>query len=95
MIDTSKMLVGLTMEIKMRWKDSRVMFANLNKNQKNPVQEEVIDKLWLPLDNIIHENAVIGKVYSDKIRRVFVIPLSDPILLSGFEIYTFFTFWNL
>ena len=33
MIDTLAMLVGITVEIKMKWSDSRLQFANLNLNQ--------------------------------------------------------------
>jgi hypothetical protein len=87
MIDTVAMLVGITVEIKMKWNDRRLKFANLNLKRKNPVPEEIIDKLWLPLDNIIYENAVIGKIQSDDVQRVFVIPETDPIPLTSMEIY--------
>lgn len=87
MIDTVTMLVGITLEIKMKWNDNRLTFANLNRDRKNPVSEEIVQKLWLPLDNIIHENAVIGKVHPDDIRRIFVVPNTDPMLLEGYETY--------
>ena len=87
MIDTVTMLVGLTVEIKMSWNDSRLRFANLNPDKKNPVPERIVEQLWLPLDNILHENAVIGKIHEDDIRRVFVVPISEPILLDGYETY--------
>ena len=87
MIDTVTMLVGLTVKIKMRWKDSRLTFANLNQKKKNPVPEEIVNRLWIPLDNVIHENAVIGKIYQDDSRRVFVIPSADPVLPTSFEKY--------
>ena len=87
MIDTVTMLVGLTVEIKMSWNDSRLTFANLNPHKKNPVPEEIVEQLWLPLDNVVHENAVIGKIHVDDIRKVFVVPISKPILLNGFEEY--------
>ena len=87
MIDTVTMLVGITSEIKMKWNDNRLRFANLNRNKKNPVSEEIVEQLWLPLDNIIHENAVIGKVHPDDIRRIFVLPNTEPMLLEGYEAY--------
>jgi len=87
MIDTVAMLVGLTVEIKMKWNDSRLKFANLNMKKKNPVSEEIVERLWLPLDNVIYENAVIGKIHMDNIRRVFVNPEADPLPLSGLEVY--------
>ena len=59
----------------------------MNRNKKNPVSEEIVEKLWLPLDNIIHENAVIGKVHPDDLRRIFVVPNTDPMLLEGYETY--------
>ena len=36
---------------------------------------------------LIHENAVIGKINLDDIRRVFVIPNTNPMLLDGYEKY--------
>ena len=86
-IDTSKMLVELTVEIIMTWKDTRLMFANLKPGKKNPISDQVVEQLWLPLDNIIHENAIIGKIYSDGMRKVNIIKTSNPAPLTGFEIY--------
>ena len=85
-INTVNMIVGLTVEIKMQWSDNRLTFANLNWESQNPVAEEITNRLWLPLDNLIHENAVIGKIYKDNIRRVSVIPKENPVPLDGFVV---------
>jgi hypothetical protein len=87
MIDTLTMLVGITVEIKMKWTDSRLQFANLNRNQNNPVARSIVNQLWIPLDKVLYTNSVIGKIYQDDVRRVFVIPISDPIPMGGFEDY--------
>lgn len=92
MIDTVTMLAGITIELKMKWNDSRLVFANLDRNKKYPVSPEIVDQLWLPLDNVVHENAVIGKIHRADIRRVFVFPTSDPIRLKGYEKYEEFLY---
>ena len=86
-IDSVGMIVGLTVKIKMRWKDSRLTFTNLDRKKKNQVPKEIADRLWIPLDNVVYANAVIGKTYQDRIRRVFIKPTSEPLLPSGYEIY--------
>ena len=87
MINTARMLLGLTIEITMKWADSRLTFANLNRRKKNPVPKYIVDQLWLPLDNVIQENAVIGKIYRDDIQRVFVTPVANPIPLNRLETF--------
>ena len=87
MINTAKMLIELTVEITMRWSDSRLTFANLNPRNKNPVPQRIVDQLWLPLENTIQENAIIGKIYPDDVRRVFVIPSTEPISLNPLEMF--------
>ena len=85
MIDTVTMLMGLTMEIRMRWNDPRLTFANVVPGKKNPVPDETVGKLWLPMDHVIHDNAVIGRIFRDTVRNTFILPTADPIPLTGFE----------
>ena len=53
-IDTIKMAVGLTLEIYLKWFDERLKFSNPNINEENLIPTKEAQKLWLPLDNLIH-----------------------------------------
>ena len=64
-INTIDMKVGLTLNIIMRWLDSRLKFANLTPGDKNRVQQRTVGDLWIPLDYVIHKNAVIGEIFQD------------------------------
>ena len=66
------MLVGLTINIRVYWRDSRLKFANLVRDGKNIVQSSTVDGLWIPLDFVIFENAIIGEIYKDTSYEVQV-----------------------
>ena len=60
----------LTINIAMTWKDDKLTFLNIMvqgsvyvTNTKD-VYSHKQSKLWLPLDRIVHENAVIGEILS-------------------------------
>ena len=78
-IDTSNMQVGLTLSINMKWRDSRLIFANLIPNSGNMVQPETVDELWIPLDYVTHDNALIGEIYPDSKKNVEIQALMPPI----------------
>ena len=68
----------ITLKLEMTWKDDRLTFLNIM-DENNANIESVKDvsaskqkQIWLPLDKIVHENAVIGeiKVGSNSFVRV-------------------------
>ena len=68
-IDTSSMVVGLTVKIRITWKDPKLIFENFENREKHGfsfVSNKEANEIWLPMDKIIHENAIIGKVSTDK-----------------------------
>ena len=71
-IDTINMRVGLTMTINMKWKDSRLTFANLIPDSQNKVTQETVEKIWTPLQYVTHDNALIGEIYPDQKKEVEV-----------------------
>merc|ERR1712061_133340 len=77
------MLVGLTFEIRMTWKDYRLLYLNLF-NKENDIgsmqslAKKYVKKLWLPEDHIIFENAVLGKMEFSHHKYVSVFAKSDP-----------------
>ena len=78
-IDTMNMVVELTIKLRMKWLDKRLSFCNAMFNKSNAIPEETTKKLWLPLDNIIHENAIIGEIIEDGIKDVsFESKIAEP-----------------
>ena len=71
-ISTIDMMVGLTIKIRMKWYDGRLTFWNPSINQVNILSTDVGGQLWLPLDNLIHDNAVIGEVKHDTQKRILL-----------------------
>ena len=66
LIDTVNMIVVLTIKVKMKWFDERLEFSNPMINQSNSVPDKIVGKIWKPLDNLIHENAIIGEIKRDE-----------------------------
>ena len=78
-VDTVSMTVGLTIVLSLTWRERRVEFHNLLR-QENFFEDavEVTDEerkmLWLPMPNIIHENAILGNIEEDKRSYVNILP---------------------
>ena len=82
-IDTMNMIIELTIRVRIRWTDGRIRLKNLQRNAKSPIPHQVAEKLWLPLDSIVHDNAMIGKVQQVKNdRRVSIMAVTLPIPVS-------------
>ena len=78
-VDTVSMTVGLTIVLSLTWRDRRVEFHNLLRKENFfadalEVTSEERDKLWLPMPNIIHENAILGNIEEDKRSYVNILP---------------------
>ena len=83
-IDTVRMSAGLTIEIQMTWRDHKLMFENIlpavgKVDSFKIIAEKEFNKIWLPMPDIIHENAVIGKVIEDKVFYVKIVGKSNPL----------------
>jgi hypothetical protein len=82
-INTVSMSVGLTVEIHLTWRDPRLVYKNiLDGKEKFDVlkvfAEREVNKIWLPMPRVIHENAVIGQVVEDNIFYVKIVGKSNP-----------------
>ena len=71
-IDTINMIVTITAEINIKWKDRRLVFLNPLKNHPNFISDTKAKQLWLPSDHIMIKNAVIGEIQYDPERKVKV-----------------------
>ena len=69
-IDTVNMKLTLTMEMRMEWYDNRLTFLNPTIDQDNRVPNKVVRQLWIPLNDLTHENAIIGEIKNANRRMV-------------------------
>ena len=76
-IDMRGMLVGLTLKVSIMWQDVRLAYRNLVPGKCNLVGHDESEKLWLPLDNIVYERAIIGRIYKSQNRVVSICPPKD------------------
>ena len=74
-IDTVWMIVTLTMEVRIKWNDKRLVFSNPAMNTDNRVPKEIVGRLWSPLQHLIHENAIIGDITYEDHNYVNLRPL--------------------
>ena len=72
-IDTKNMVITVTLSIDIHWREPRLTFKNLDQNGGNFVDEANSKKIWLPLDNLIHVNAVVGKFHKGSFPMVEII----------------------
>lgn len=61
-IDTYKMLIGITFDFEVKWIDARLNFQNLDSSEENFISIEAAEKLWLPYKHIVHDNAILGEI---------------------------------
>ena len=87
-IDPLKMLIELTVKIDLKWTDGRLRFSNLWPNKRSAIPLEMGKKLWIPFDYIIHDNAVIGKLYAkDDSRELSTRAQAAPIPMDPMDLY--------
>merc|ERR1719495_1977386 len=70
----------------MAWRDDKLTFLNIrdtadfNSSASREVSLSKQSKLWLPLEKIVHENAVIGEIHAGLNRFVRVIANTNPLI---------------
>ena len=70
------MLIGITFKIYIKWSDARLSFQNLDTESENLISQEAASTLWLPSDNIQHDNAILGEIVMDSHKKVGVTNLT-------------------
>ena len=71
-IDTLKMKIGVTFQVEMMWKDERLSYKNIHQYPSYSLSETEGKKLWLPLQDLHHKNAIVGKIFSSGKQKIFV-----------------------
>ena len=69
------MMAVFTIELDMKWRDNRLKFSNPRKNKQNIITLEQARELWTPLQDVIHENAIVGNIEYDKAKVIKLEPL--------------------
>ena len=64
-IDTEDMIIDTSLKLDMQWRDSRLKFRNLPKRRKKLIKSEISKKLWLPNENLIFIDAILGDTQED------------------------------
>ena len=92
MINTLEMMIGITFLLNFKWSDGRLDFHNLDSNGYNLISAAATSNLWLPSENIIHENAILGQIITDSQRIIGVTNLTTAMrsdTTSSIENYKF------
>ena len=84
-VDEINMQIGITFDLQIEWSDDRLTFINMDTKRKTKVSVESAEHLWLPSENIIHENAVVGEVIENNHRVIRVENLTEGIGITTTE----------
>ena len=73
-IDTLNMIITITLELRLKWYDRRLVFSNPISGKENLISNEKADKLWSPLRDMIHDNAIIGEIILNQHYQMTILP---------------------
>ena len=59
----------------MRWKDPRLTFANLIPSSENKVTPETVEELWIPVQYVTYENALIDEIHPASKKEVEIMAI--------------------
>ena len=77
-INTVKMMIDSSLDVTMEWTDSRLMFRNLPpKGGKKFIKSEISKKLWMPVNDLIYDNAIVGELVQGRNMKVALITNSN------------------
>ena len=65
-VDTVKMVVGLTIDIVLKWNDFKIDFENVKDRRNEEIARKLIPEsdrssIWLPMSKLVHDNAILGE----------------------------------
>ena len=82
-INTVTMVVELTIELTLKWRDHDINYENVKNSKEEgntfkiiPIHEK--DKIWLPFQELVHDNAIIGETKSVIFYQLGVEVENDP-----------------
>ena len=84
LIDTENMMIGATIQVKLRWKDVRLSYKNLDTSRTKTVPPNILNSIWSPMENLWFDNAVIGNKYIENDKRFSISAHSLPLPIDIF-----------
>ena len=87
-VDTVAMVVGLTVEFVLKWKDHKVNYENLQKFKNERGSVKIIpnkekNKIWIPLPELVHDNAIIGETEEVDFFKLGVQVQNEPLPMDA------------
>ena len=87
-VDTVAMVVGLTVEFVLKWKDHKVNYENLQKFKNERGSVKIIpnkekNKIWIPLPELVHDNAIIGETEEVDFFKLGVQVQNEPLSMDA------------
>ena len=73
-IDTINMMVVVTLILRMKWFDERLLFLNPRLDKDNLISTKEARLLWTPLQDLLHSNAILGDVVYDEHSVIKITP---------------------
>ena len=87
-IDTVSMMVGLTVEFTLKWRDYKLNYENLQNSKSKRGTIRIIpkkekDKIWVPLPELVHDNAIIGEIEEVDFFMLGIEVQNDPLPMDS------------
>ena len=81
-VDTVTMVVGLTIDIVLKWNDYKIDFENVKDGENEETARKLIPEsdrssIWLPMSKLVHDNAILGETKVEEFFNLEVEVTSD------------------
>ena len=82
------MMVGLTVEFTLKWRDHKLNYENLQTSKSKRGTIRIIpkkdkDKIWVPLPELVHDNAIIGEIEEVDFFMLGIEVQNDPLPMDS------------
>ena len=85
-IDTHNLVIETTVKLNLTWYDDRLKFRNLPRGREKLVKPTVARDLWIPLNDLVFPNAIIGSFQEDSFFEISTYTNSSPV--SHWDVFT-------
>ena len=85
-INTIEMVLEMTQVIAFTWHDDRLTFTNLRNGISNMVSDGLERQVWTPFDRVVHEQALIGKLFTNDME-LYIEGNKPPIEMDSFDAF--------
>ena len=85
-IDTHNLVIETTVKLNLNWYDDRLKFRKLPRGREKLVKPTVTKDLWIPLNDLVFPNAIIGSFQEDSFLEISNYTNSSPV--SHWNVFT-------